>query len=131
MALYTDNWCEVQSDGIKIRKYYFPLGNAKFVKLDQLTLIHPTPETSLSPMDQKTWGMGLGKTWWACSRMKDMFSRLANGIVLEDSSWFRHGFSVQDRDAALAAIAKALDAKGRQVPNASNKRKAASGGKAI
>ena len=58
------------------------------------------------------------RTWWACSTAKDMVDRQSNGLVLQSSSWYRHGFSVRDRQAALGAMAKALKAKGLEVPNA-------------
>ena len=47
-----------------------------------------------------------------------MVDRQSNGLVLQSSSWYRHGFSVRDRQAALGAMAKALKAKGLEVPNA-------------
>ena len=88
-----------------------------------LKCVHPTPETSLTYLDGKTWGMGWGKTWWACAPSDDLgLDRKATGraIVLQDSAWCRHGFSSRNRSAALAAIAQAIESQGLKVPDAPN-----------
>ena len=60
-VLYSDDCCEVSSDGIKIFWYWLPAGSTKFVPFEDIVMVHPTPEHSLSPLDRKTWGMGVGK----------------------------------------------------------------------
>ena len=116
--LYKDDCCEVHTDRVIIKWYYFPTAGSKTVSLVDLQMIHPTPETSLSAWDRKPWGMGLGKTWWACAPTDSYLSRHSLAIVLQDSSWCRHGFSVRQRDAAVKALSSALKASGRTVPNA-------------
>lgn len=121
-VLYSDDCCEVTSEGVRIKWYFFPTATSKFVKYGNLKMIHPTPEKSLSMFDTKGWGMGMGKTWWACAPMSKamMGVRLKYSIALQDTSWCRHGFTVRDREGVLAAIANGLKSKGLEVPHAAN-----------
>ena len=116
--LYKDDCCEVHTDRVIIKWYYFPTAGSKTVSLVDLQMIHPTPETSLSAWGRSTWGMGLGKTWWACAPTDSYGSRHSHAIVLQDSSWCRNGFSARQQDAAVKALSSALKASGRTVPNA-------------
>ena len=119
--LYSDDCCEVHPDCVKIFWYFFPFAGTKTVQVSDLKCIHRTPETSLEYLDSKTWGMGFGKTWWACAPFDDVaIDRKAKGraIVLEDSAWCRHGFSSRNRSAALAAIAQAIESQGFSLPHA-------------
>ena len=95
----------------------------KTVQVSDLKCVHPTPETSLTYLDAKTWGMGWGKTWWACAPSDDVgLDRKAKGraIVLQDNAWCRHGFSARNRSAAIAAIVQAIESQGLKVPHAPN-----------
>jgi len=115
-VLYEDDCCKVTGSGIAIKWYYFPFASTKPLLFKQLKGVYYAPERSLTSMDNKTWGMGLGKTWWACSTTSDALDRQPNGIVLDDGSWCRHGFSCRDRSAVAAAITQGIKAKGLTVP---------------
>ena len=120
--LYLDDCCEVHANCVKIFFYWFPTAQTKCVPLAELKQLHPAPERSLFVLDRKTWGMGVGKTWWACAPASHIVNRQENSIVLETSSWCRHGFSTRDRKAAVEAIRNALESQGITVPDAPDRK---------
>jgi hypothetical protein len=119
-VLYSDDCVDVTSEGVAIKWYWFPTAQSKYVPYESLRSVHSMPERTLDMFDSKGWGMGLGKTWWACGDLKQVAGKLRTrqdcNLVLESDSFYRHGFSVRDREAAFRAILDGLKAKGIEIP---------------
>ena len=118
-VLYSDDCVDVTTDGVKIKWYWFPAATSKFVTFEKLATLHSMPERTLPwKTDSKGWGMGIGRTWWACGDSKQVWGMEGLrtmqdcNLVIESDSWYRHGFTTRDRTAATAAIIDGLKAKG-------------------
>jgi len=110
-VLYEDKFISVTSNGVCIKWYWFPTAHSKVVPFAGLHTIISKPEQVLSPLNSKTWGMGIGTVWWACD-MSSLGVRHKKSMVLRNSSFFGHGFSCEDRERALAAIRQGVKAAG-------------------
>lgn len=95
-TLYTDKFVTVSPEGIRVRRYYFPLG-AKFVPADRIAEV-----SVLRGPCARLWGTGDFTTWFARD-MGRLFRDRVFVLSLKDSGR-RIGFSATDPDALIAAL---------------------------
>ena len=108
-VLYSDDFVTVSlSKGVRIKWYYFPFARPKVIKFCDVVDIVEEPEKTLSRLNSKNWGVGVGDVWWACDMR---MGRQKYGIVIKKrGSSYRCGFSCRDRAALLKAIRRGLAA---------------------
>ncbi len=99
--IYFDQLVDVFEDGIRIKKYYFPSGKAKFVKFSEILQIEKERPTLMNGK-WRYWGSGDFITWFPLDwhrpkRNFIFFLRLATQNI-------RIGFTVENTEAFIDAI---------------------------
>lgn len=111
VVLYEDKFVKLTREMLYIYKYFFPLGNQKMIPLSEITHVWlgTDPELSLHFFKKKTWGVAFSDVWWAFCPLREA-NNDANNIVVKSSNsgFFRHGFTVERSDEALAALREVL-----------------------
>lgn len=60
-VLYEDKSCILSTSGITIKHYYFPFGQSKNIRWEEVQSVELVDPGF---MEKKYWGMGLSKVWW-------------------------------------------------------------------
>lgn len=104
---YEDQYVTVTEDSLTIKKYYFPHAASKTIPASSVVRVwHGSDaELGLSFFRKKTWGLALSNVWWAFAFFRE-FNDDKNNFVIStrDQSPFRHGFSVENPEAARVAL---------------------------
>lgn len=110
--LYSVKLVDVDDEVIQLKKYYYPLANAKFIKFADILKIEKRKPT-LSNGKWRYWGSGNLMTWfpldWSRSSRDAIFfirpatQRTVIGFTVEDTEAFveaieSKGISVEDQD---------------------------------
>lgn len=106
-VVYEDRYIKLSREMLYIYKYFFPLGTHKMIPISEITHIWlgTDPALSLNFFKKKTWGIALSDVWWAFCPLREGNNDANNFVVkANDSGFFRHGFTVERRDEALAAF---------------------------
>ncbi len=95
--IYSDKLVDVCDGGLRIKKYYFPSGQAKFVKYSEVFAIERKPST-LKHGKWRCWGTGDFKTWfsldWGRPQRESLFfirfatQRMSIGFSVENTKAF-------------------------------------------
>ena len=103
-VLYDDKFVTVDRTGVHIKRYYLPTATRKFVPFQNITHVEAPSGCTGVMRFAKQWGMGLvrAKVWFACDMTVPR--RVENAIILHTGSYWRKGFSVEDRAEALRVI---------------------------
>jgi hypothetical protein len=108
--IYSDKLVDVDDKGIRLKKYYFPLGQAKFVKFQDILRIEKRQPT-LANGKWRYWGSGDFVTWfpqdWNRSGRDLMF------FIKMSTQRTRIGFTVQNSKAFIEAV----ESKGIRIEN--------------
>ena len=103
-ALYEDRFATIDRHGVHIKWYYFPTTTSKFVPFGSIAKVEAPAGGAGAMRFAKQWGVGLARAnvWFACDMTVPR--RVENAIILHTGSYWRKGFSVEDRAEALRVI---------------------------
>ncbi|WP_292466182.1 hypothetical protein [Methanolobus sp.] len=108
--IYSDKLLDVDDKGIRIKNYYFPLGQAKFVKFQDIFKMEKRQPT-LTTGKWRIWGSSNLITWfpldWSRPKREFIF------FIQMATQSTRIGFTVEDSKAFIEAI----DSKGIRIEN--------------
>jgi hypothetical protein len=99
--IYSDKLVDVNDKGIRLKKYYFPLGQAKFVKFQDILRMEKRQPT-LANGKWRYWGSGDFVTWFPLD-----WNRSGRDLIFfikMSTQSTRIGFTVEDSKAFIEAI---------------------------
>lgn len=104
--LYEDDFIVVTESTLTIKRYYFPLCNAKRVDTSTIECVWrgEDEQLGLNAFKKKTMGVALSDVWWAWKVGREWNDDKYNMVIRVRGDRLRHGFSVEQPDQAYDAI---------------------------
>ncbi|HZR42253.1 MAG TPA: hypothetical protein VFB12_19190 [Ktedonobacteraceae bacterium] len=98
--LYDDGLIKLDSEGLTIRFYYFPLGTSKHIPY---TRIKSVQERSMGPLTGKgrLWGSGDLQHWASLDLRRPQKEKL---LILDVGTWVKPIITPDDPDRVLALL---------------------------
>jgi hypothetical protein len=105
-VLYEDKYIRIDTEGIRMTWYYFPLFTAKRIRFADMVRFETAADLALPWYAYKEWGMGLSSIWWACGRRSQLLSTVPGDqlVVTIRGSRIRAGCTMADRARVLAIL---------------------------
>ncbi|KHJ92424.1 hypothetical protein OESDEN_07690 [Oesophagostomum dentatum] len=99
-VLFEDKWCEVTTEELIIKCYYFPTGTSKKIKKEKIRAVYYEVQGAAGQMCKtKGWGMSLSPCWWACDLRRNWHSSSDPehyNVVIDCGETLYKGFTVID-----------------------------------
>ncbi|MDK2826065.1 hypothetical protein SAMN04488589_2494 [Methanolobus vulcani] len=99
--IYSDKLVDVDDKGIRLKKYYFPLGQAKFVKFQDIFKMEKRQAT-LTTGKWRIWGSGNLMTWFPLDWLRPKRDIIFFIQMATQST--RIGFTVENTKAFIEAV---------------------------
>ncbi|KAI1719513.1 hypothetical protein Ddc_08726 [Ditylenchus destructor] len=105
-VLYSDDFCELTDEMLKIKKYFFPTLRAKLLQVRDIRVVYFEAQKDAKYAQRRTWGLAKNAVHWAAD-----FSRCIPGeklgktdIIIDVEDGIKKGFTVSDADSFLSAL---------------------------
>jgi hypothetical protein len=99
-VLYDDGLVKLDSDGLTIRRYYFPLGTSKYISYAQIKGVQ---QWRMGPLTGKgrLWGSGDFRHWAPLDLGRPWKEK---ALILDIGTWVRPVITPDDADRVLALL---------------------------
>ena len=98
--LYDDGLVQLNSDGITIRRYHFPLGTSKHIPYAQIKGVQPWP-MGLWTGKGRLWGSGDLRHWFSLDLRRPWKEK---ALILDLGAWVRPVITPDDPNRVLALL---------------------------
>lgn len=105
MTAYDDGATRIDTDGVLLRRYYFPAGRPKLIAYENIRGARSAP-LRLANGRWRLWGSAPLTVWLGWDRHRPRHCTL---VVLDVGRRMKPAFTPADPDAALAALAARVD----------------------
>ncbi len=98
--LYDDGLVQLNSDGLIIRRYHFPLGTSKHIPYAQIKGVQPWP-MGLWTGKGRLWGSGDLRHWFSLDLRRPWKEK---ALILDLGAWVRPVITPDEPDRVLALL---------------------------
>lgn len=88
-VVYSDDFCELTDEMLKIKKYFFPTLRAKFIQVRDIRVVYFEAQKDAKYAQRRTWGLAKNSVHWAADFSRSVKHSFMNFIQFFPQKVFR------------------------------------------